>query len=145
MLGRKVAGRAAHPHHQGQGRSHGKGDDGRRHRATTPARRCTLAAGGRRTLCVEAGLQTGTKVTRGRRRGRGTQTRIDRPECLEPRRERRVAVELRTQLRFALGVELVANGTQIPLWVSAVGCLVPGAIAVLLWRESSGAAGKRPD
>ena len=39
-------------------------------------------------------------------------------------------------LRFVFGVELVANGTEIPLWVSVLGCLIPGTIAVMLWQEA---------
>ena len=38
-------------------------------------------------------------------------------------------------LRIVFAVELVAGGTQIPIWVSVLGCLVPATIAVLLWRE----------
>jgi hypothetical protein len=39
-------------------------------------------------------------------------------------------------LRLVLGIQVVAAGNVIPLWVSAPGCLVPAAIAVALWRES---------
>jgi len=28
------------------------------------------------------------------------------------------------------------GSTAMPMWVSVVGALVPGALAVLLWRES---------
>ena len=38
-------------------------------------------------------------------------------------------------LRLILGVELLANGTVVPQWLSIVGVLVPGTIAVLLVRE----------
>ena len=37
--------------------------------------------------------------------------------------------------RVVLGVELVAGGTEIPMWVSYMGVLIPGAIVFLLWRE----------
>jgi membrane protein CcdC involved in cytochrome C biogenesis len=39
-------------------------------------------------------------------------------------------------LRLVFGVELQANGVEIPLWLSALGFLVPGSIALMLWRES---------
>lgn len=39
-------------------------------------------------------------------------------------------------LRLVLGVEIIAGGVVVPMWVSAFGCLVPGGIAVGLWRES---------
>jgi hypothetical protein len=38
--------------------------------------------------------------------------------------------------RIVWGVELVAGGTEIPMWVSYMGCLIPGAIVFLLWREA---------
>ena len=45
-------------------------------------------------------------------------------------------VSLAQFLRLIFRIELVANGVEIPLWVSVLGCLIPGAIAVMLWRES---------
>ena len=39
-------------------------------------------------------------------------------------------------LRFALGIEVIAGGRVIPMWVSLPGALVPVALAVGLWRES---------
>ena len=39
-------------------------------------------------------------------------------------------------LRLVFRVEVVANGRVIPLWVSAVGFIVPGGLALALWRES---------
>ena len=32
--------------------------------------------------------------------------------------------------------EVTVAGTAIPQWVSIVGCLIPGLIAVMLWREA---------
>ena len=43
-------------------------------------------------------------------------------------------------LRFAFGVELTADGVAIPQWVSLLGCLIPGGIAFLVWRETRGSA-----
>jgi hypothetical protein len=40
-------------------------------------------------------------------------------------------------LRLIYGWEVVLNGVQIPLWISAVGAVVTGVIAYMLWRESS--------
>ncbi len=39
-------------------------------------------------------------------------------------------------LRLVLQIEVVAGGVRIPLWASAVACLVTGGLAILLWRES---------
>ena len=39
-------------------------------------------------------------------------------------------------LRLVLQVEVVAGGVRIPLWASAVACVVTGGLAILLWRES---------
>jgi len=38
-------------------------------------------------------------------------------------------------LRLVLQVEVIAGGVRIPLWASAVACVVTGALAILLWRE----------
>ena len=38
-------------------------------------------------------------------------------------------------LRLVLQVEVIVGGIQIPLWASAVACVVTGALAILLWRE----------
>jgi hypothetical protein len=37
--------------------------------------------------------------------------------------------------RLVLRVEIVADGVVIPLWVSVFGFVVPGGIALGLWRE----------
>lgn len=46
------------------------------------------------------------------------------------------AVAAAHALRLVFGVELIVGSTVMPMWVSVVGALVPGALAVLLWRES---------
>jgi hypothetical protein len=38
-------------------------------------------------------------------------------------------------LRLVLQIEVVAGGVRIPLWASAVACVVTGGLAILLWRE----------
>jgi hypothetical protein len=40
-------------------------------------------------------------------------------------------------LRLVFQVEVVASGVRIPLWASAVACVVTGGLAILLWREST--------
>jgi hypothetical protein len=39
-------------------------------------------------------------------------------------------------VRLVLQVEVVAGGVRIPLWASAVACVVAGGLAILLWHES---------
>ena len=45
-------------------------------------------------------------------------------------------VTLAHLLRLALQIEVVAGGVRVPLWASAVACVVTGGLAFLLWRES---------
>jgi type VI protein secretion system component VasF len=40
-------------------------------------------------------------------------------------------------LRLIYGWEVVINGSQIPVWMSAVAAVVLAVIAYMLWRESS--------
>jgi hypothetical protein len=44
-------------------------------------------------------------------------------------------VALAHLLRLVLRVQVIAAGNEIPMWVSAIGVLVPAALAVALWRE----------
>ena len=39
-------------------------------------------------------------------------------------------------LRIVSSTEIVIGGNDIPQWFSAVGVIMPGSIAWLLWRES---------
>ena len=39
-------------------------------------------------------------------------------------------------LRLFFGWEVIFNGMVIPMWVSILGLIVAGGLAVLLWRES---------
>ena len=48
-------------------------------------------------------------------------------------------VALAHLLRLIFGIEIIAGGHVIPQWVSVPGFLVPGALAVSLWRESRSA------
>jgi len=44
-------------------------------------------------------------------------------------------VALAQCLRLVLRIEVFAGGVRIPLWASAVACVVTGGLAILLWRE----------
>jgi hypothetical protein len=39
-------------------------------------------------------------------------------------------------LRLVLGWPVVVNGVNIPLWASAIACLVAAGLAVMVWREA---------
>ena len=39
-------------------------------------------------------------------------------------------------LRVVLGWSVVINGFAIPLWASAVACLVAAVLAAMVWREA---------
>ena len=39
-------------------------------------------------------------------------------------------------LRLIFGWEVVINGLVMPMWVSVVGLIVAGGLAVMVWRES---------
>lgn len=38
-------------------------------------------------------------------------------------------------LRLILGLEVVIGGWTAPMWTSAIGALIPGALAFLVYRE----------
>jgi hypothetical protein len=42
-------------------------------------------------------------------------------------------------LRLVLRVEVTAGGVSIPLWASALACVVTGELSFMLWRENMGA------
>ena len=46
------------------------------------------------------------------------------------------AVAASHALRLVFGVALTVGSTDIPMWVSVVGAVVPGTLAVLLWKEN---------
>lgn len=39
-------------------------------------------------------------------------------------------------LRLFLGWEVIINGILIPMWVSIIGFIIAGALAVMVWYES---------
>ena len=39
-------------------------------------------------------------------------------------------------LRLIFGWEAVINGLVVPMWVSVVGTIIAGGLAVMLWQES---------
>ena len=39
-------------------------------------------------------------------------------------------------LRLIFGWEAVINGLVMPMWVSVVGIIVAGGLAVMVWREA---------
>lgn len=47
-----------------------------------------------------------------------------------------VAISIAHLLRLMFQVEIVANGMNIPMWVSILGCIGPAVLALLLWREN---------
>jgi len=44
------------------------------------------------------------------------------------------AVSLAHLLRWVFGVEVTVAGRIVPMWVSAVACVVAGGLAYMLWR-----------
>ena len=38
-------------------------------------------------------------------------------------------------LRILFNVEVTIGGVAVPMWVSVIGTLVAGGVAILLWRE----------
>jgi len=47
-----------------------------------------------------------------------------------------VLVALAHLLRLLTQSEIMLNGTPVPMWVSVLGVVIPGTIALLLWREN---------
>ena len=47
-----------------------------------------------------------------------------------------MAISIAHFLRLILQVDIVANGMDIPIWVSILGCIVPAVLAFMLWREN---------
>jgi hypothetical protein len=45
------------------------------------------------------------------------------------------AVAIAHLVRFVLAIPITAGDVTIPVWLSAFGFFVPGALAVWLWRE----------
>ncbi|HEX7401917.1 MAG TPA: hypothetical protein VF369_07040 [candidate division Zixibacteria bacterium] len=47
-----------------------------------------------------------------------------------------IAISIAHLLRIILQVNIVADGVNIPIWLSILGCIVPAALAFMLWREN---------
>ena len=39
-------------------------------------------------------------------------------------------------MRVLLGWSVIVNGVSVPIWASAVACVIAGALALALWRET---------
>ena len=46
------------------------------------------------------------------------------------------AIAIAHLLRVILQVNVVANGVNIPIWLSIFGFIVPAVLAFMLWREN---------
>ncbi len=46
-----------------------------------------------------------------------------------------ILVSLLHLLRYFLGWEIMVNTVAIPMWVSLLGFVVTGGLAIMLWRE----------
>ena len=46
------------------------------------------------------------------------------------------AISIAHLLRLFFQVDVVANGVNIPIWLSIFGCVVPAVLAFMLWREN---------
>jgi flagellar biosynthesis protein FliR len=47
-----------------------------------------------------------------------------------------VAISIGHLLRVIFQIDVVANGVDIPIWVSILGCIVTAVLALMLWREN---------
>jgi len=47
-----------------------------------------------------------------------------------------VAISIAHLLRLIFQVDIVANGVNIPVWLSILGCIVPAGLALMLWMEN---------
>ena len=47
-----------------------------------------------------------------------------------------MAISIAHLLRLIFQVNVVANGVNIPIWLSIVGCIIPAVLAFMLWREN---------
>ena len=46
------------------------------------------------------------------------------------------AISIGHLLRLLLAVEVIVGGARIPMWMSGLGCVFTGGLAVALWLES---------
>lgn len=47
-----------------------------------------------------------------------------------------IAISIAHLLRLILQVNVVANGVNIPVWLSILGCIIPAILAFMLYREN---------
>lgn len=47
-----------------------------------------------------------------------------------------IAISVAHLLRLIFQVDIVANGANIPIWLSIFGCIVPAVLAFMLCREN---------
>ena len=47
-----------------------------------------------------------------------------------------MAISIAHLLRLIFQVNIVANGVNIPIWLSIVGCIIPAVLAFMLWWEN---------
>jgi hypothetical protein len=47
-----------------------------------------------------------------------------------------MAISIAHLLRLILQVNIVANGVNIPVWLSIMGCIIPAVLVFMLWREN---------
>jgi hypothetical protein len=47
-----------------------------------------------------------------------------------------IAISIAHLLRIILQVDIVANGVNIPIWLSIFGFIAPAVLAFTLWREN---------
>jgi len=48
-------------------------------------------------------------------------------------------------VRLIFQIEVLVGSATIPMWVSVVGIIVPGALAVALWREAQASGSTLPN
>jgi len=46
-----------------------------------------------------------------------------------------IVISIAHLLRLILQVNVVANGVNIPVWLSILGCIIPAILAFMLYRE----------
>lgn len=39
-------------------------------------------------------------------------------------------------VRTVMGWDVIVNGTSVPVWASALACLITGGLALMLWKEN---------
>jgi len=47
-----------------------------------------------------------------------------------------IVISIAHLLRLIFQVDIVANGVNIPVWLSILGCIIPAILVFMLWREN---------